>query len=178
MSEGHLPSKENAMSGSWCFMSTLQCVQGLLETHQSKRTCGCIIMRLAISFFQSLSIILVESLKCSRTVLKTNSLKRFVSIRLLPESEKAGGEYASVRATTMPGNFCSKAHKGSGERTRPVLEAGKRARTAVITNLNACTYIIQPDGVSCHLWNFSTQESAKNWWKMPKISGETPIYIS
>ena len=78
------------MSGSWCFMSTLQCVQGLLETHQSKRTCGCIIMRLAISFFQSLSIILVESLKCSRTVLKTNSLKRFVSIRLLPESEKAG----------------------------------------------------------------------------------------
>ena len=90
MSEGHLPSKGNAMSESWCFMSTLQCVQGLLETHQSKRTCGCIIMRLAISFFQSLCIILVESLKCSRTVLKTNSLKRFVSILLLAESEKAG----------------------------------------------------------------------------------------
>ena len=44
-SEGHLPSKGNAMSESWCFMTTLICMLGLLERHQSKRTCGCIIIQ-------------------------------------------------------------------------------------------------------------------------------------
>ena len=161
------------MSGSWCFMSTLQCVQGLLETHQSKRTCGCNIMRLAISFFQSLSIILVESLKCSGTVLKTNSLKRFVSILLLPESEKAGRVCVCSSGDDAWELLLAESQEIRRE-GKTSISSGKEGQDSRDYQFE-CRYLSSTQMVLLVIFGILPQESPNNWRKMPKINVETPL---
>ena len=130
-------------------------------------------MRLAISLFQSLSIILVESLKCSRTVLKTNSLKRFVSILLLAESEKAGR--VCVRSSGDDAwELLLRDSQEIRREDKTSIRSGKEGQDSRDYQFE-CRYLSSTQMAFLVIFGILPQESAKNWRKMPKINVETPL---